>query len=134
MYANRYLPFIGRLLIGLPFLASGLNKLAAYGPTTAFIATSTLPLPPPLSYAGAVAVEIGYGLLVISGFQTRVAATVLALFCLATAAFFHTNFADPNQIFHFIKNLVMTGGLLQLVNYGAGAISVDSWHSKNSTP
>lgn len=132
MYANRYLPFIGRLLIGLPFLVSGLSKLAAYGPTTAFIATSALPLPPPLSYAGAVAVEIGCGLLVIAGFRTRVAATVLALFCLATAAFFHTNFADPNQIFHFIKNLVMTGGLLQVVNYGAGAISVDSRHSKNS--
>ena len=132
MYANRYLPFIGRLLIGLPFLVSGLSKLAAYGPTTAFISTSALPLPPPLSYAGAVAVEIGCGLLVIAGFQTRVAATVLALFCLATAAFFHTNFADPNQIFHFIKNLVMTGGLLQVVNYGAGAISVDNRHSKNS--
>ena len=82
MYANRYLPFIGRLLIGLPFLVSGLSKLAAYGPTTAFIATSALPLPPPLSYAGAVAVEIGCGLLVIAGFRTRVAATVLALFCL----------------------------------------------------
>jgi putative oxidoreductase len=64
--------------------------------------------------------------------RSQVAATVLALFCLATAAFFHTNFADPNQIFHFIKNLVMTGGLLQVVNYGAGAISVDSKHSKNS--
>lgn len=59
---------------------------------------------------------------------------MLALFCLATAAFFHTNFADPNQIFHFIKNLVMTGGLLQVVNYGAGAISVDNRHSKNGAP
>jgi putative oxidoreductase len=51
---------------------------------------------------------------------------VLALFCLATAAFFHTNFADPNQIFHFIKNLVMTGGLLQVVTFGAGAFSIDA--------
>jgi putative oxidoreductase len=45
--------------------------------------------------------------------------------------FFHTNFADPNQIFHFIKNMVMTGGLLQLVVSGAGAISIDDRHSKD---
>ena len=131
MNASRYLPFVGRLFIGLPFLASGLSKLAAYGPTIGLIASSALPLPPPLAYAGAVAVEIGCGLLVIAGYQTRGAAVVLALFCLATAAFFHTNFADPNQIFHFIKNLVMTGGLLQVVTYGAGAISIDNRHSKD---
>jgi putative oxidoreductase len=39
---------------------------------------------------------------------------------------FHTNFADPNQTFHFIKNLIMTGGLLQIVANGAGVISVDN--------
>src|ERR1700732_5065110 len=132
MKAPRYLPFVGRLFIGLPFVVSGLSKLAAYGPTIGLIASSALPLPPPLAYAGAVTVEIGCGLLVIAGYQTRGAAVVLALFCLATAAFFHTNFADPNQIFHFIKNLIMTGGLLQVVNCGAGAISVDNRHSKNS--
>ena len=130
MDAIRYLPFVGRLFVGLPFLMSGLSKLAAYGPTIAFIASSRLPLPPLQSYAGAVAVEIGCGLLIVAGYQARAAAVVLALFCLATAAFFHTNFADPNQIFHFIKNMVMTGGLLQIVTYGAGAISIDNRHSK----
>jgi putative oxidoreductase len=48
--------------------------------------------------------------------------------------FFHTNFADPNQTFHFIKNLVMTGGLLQVVAYGAGALSIDSLISKRRAP
>jgi putative oxidoreductase len=43
---------------------------------------------------------------------------------------FHTDFSNPDQIFHFIKNLVMTGGLLQVVTYGAGALSIDSWLSK----
>src|SRR5580704_2966828 len=66
------------------------------------------------------------GLLIIAGYQTRVVASVLALFCLATAAFFHAHFNDPNQTFHFIKNLVMTGGLLQVVANGAGAISIDN--------
>jgi putative oxidoreductase len=129
MNAIRYLPFAGRLLIGVPFVVSGLGKLAAYGPTVGFIASSALPLPAPLAYVGAVAVEIGCGLLIVAGYQTRIVAVVLALFCLATAAFFHTNFADPNQTFHFIKNLVMTGGLLQVVASGAGAISIDNRHS-----
>jgi putative oxidoreductase len=97
--ATRYLPFVGRLLIGLPFMASGLSKVANYAGTIASIESSTLPLPPPLAYAGAIMVEVGCGLLIVLGYQTRVVAMVFALFCLATAVFFHTNFADPNQTF-----------------------------------
>jgi len=126
MNATRYLPFAGRLLIGLAFATSGLSKLAGYSGTIDLILSSKLPLPAPLAYAGAVAVEIGCGVLMIVGFQTRAAAGVLALFCVATAVFFHTNFADPNQIFHFIKNVVMTGGMLQIVAFGAGAFSIDN--------
>jgi putative oxidoreductase len=130
--ANRYLPFIGRLLIGLPFMASGSSKLAGYDATIGLIASSSLPLPPPLAYVGAVAVEIGCGLLIIAGYRTRLVAGILAAFCFATAIFFHAHFDDPNQTFHFIKNLVMAGGLLQVVTYGAGPISVDNRRSGNS--
>jgi putative oxidoreductase len=132
MKATSYFPFIGRLFIGLPFIASGLSKVFGYSATIGLIEASTLPLPPPLAYAGAIAVELGCGTLVVAGFQTRSVASVLALFCLATAVFFHAHFDDPNQIFHFIKNLVMTGGLLQLVAYGAGPISIDNRYSKGS--
>ena len=131
MNASRYLPFVGRLLIGLPFMMSGLSKVANYAGTIALIQSSTLPLPAPLAYAGAIAVEIGCGLLIILGYQTRIAAAVFCLFCLATAAFFHANFADPNQIFHFLKNLIMTGGLLQVATHGAGALSIDNRLSTN---
>jgi putative oxidoreductase len=134
MNGLRYLPFIGRLFIGLPFMASGLSKVANYAGTIALIKSSTLPLPPPLAYGGAIAVEVGCGLLVIIGYQTRIAAAVFFLFCLATAVFFHANFADPNQTFHFIKNFVMAGGLLQVVAYGAGALSLDSRLSKTRAP
>ncbi len=74
MNATRYLPLVGRMFIGLPFVVSGLSKLAAYGPTIGLIASSILPLPPPLACAGAVTIEIGCGPLVIAGYQTRVAA------------------------------------------------------------
>jgi putative oxidoreductase len=125
MEPNRYLPFVGRLLIGLPFAMSGLSKLAAYGQTTAMIAAVGLPVPP-LAYAMAVAIELGGGLLLIAGFQTRIVATALALFSIATAVSFHNNFADQNQMIHFLKNVMMAGGLLQIVAFGAGAISLDN--------
>ena len=53
-----YLPFVGRVLIGLPFAMSGFGKLAAYGPTTAMIGAVGLPFPP-LAFAVAVARRIG---------------------------------------------------------------------------
>ena len=126
MNATRYLPFAGRLLIGAAFAMSGLSKLAAYDATINLIISSKLPLPAPLAYAGAVVVEVGCGTLMIAGYQARAAASILAMFCVATAVFFHTNFADPDQIFHFIKNVVMTGGLLQIAAFGAGALSIDN--------
>ena len=97
---------------------SGLSKLAAYGATTAMIGAVGLPVPP-LAYAVAVAVELGGGLLLIAGFQTRIVAIALAVFSLATAVSFHSNFADQNQMIHFLKNVMMAGGLLQVVAFGA---------------
>jgi putative oxidoreductase len=125
MIATHYLPFVGRLMIGLPFAMSGLGKLPAYGGTTAMIGAVGLPLPP-LAYAVAVAVELGGGLLLVAGYRARLVATVLAVFALTTALSFHSNFADQNQMIHFLKNVMMAGGLLQIAAFGAGAVSVDS--------
>jgi putative oxidoreductase len=121
----RYVPFAGRLLIGLPFAMSGLSKLAAIGPTTEMIRAAGLPLPP-LALAVPVLIELGGGLLLVAGLRTRVVAAVLVLFALATAVSFHRNFADQNQMIHFLKNVMMAGGLLQIVAFGAGALSVAS--------
>jgi hypothetical protein len=38
---------------------------------------------------------------------------------------------DPSRTLNFIKNLIVTGGLLQIVASGAGAISIDNQHSKD---
>jgi putative oxidoreductase len=133
MSVTRYLPFVGRLFIGIPWLASGFSKVLNYAGTIALIEHSTLPLPPPLAYVGALAVELGCSILIILGYQTRIVAAVFALFCLVTAVCFHANFSDPNQTFHFIKNLIMTGGLLQIVANGAGAISIDNRIFKKQT-
>jgi putative oxidoreductase len=128
---NSYLPFVGRILIGLPFAMSGLSKLAAYGPTTAMIAAAGLPSPP-IAFAVAVAVEFGGGLLLILGYRVRPVALALAVFSLATAFSFHSNFGDQNQMIHFLKNVMMAGGLLQIVAFGAGAISIEQWRRKSA--
>jgi putative oxidoreductase len=120
-----YLAFIGRILIGLPFAMSGLSKLAAYGPTTAKIAAVGLPFPP-LAFAVAVAVELGGGLLLVLGYRVRPVALGLALFSLATAVSFHGDFADQNQTIHFLKNVMMAGGLLQIAAFGAGVVTIDN--------
>jgi putative oxidoreductase len=125
MNATRYLPFAGRLLIGLPFAMSGLGKLGAYGLTTGMIGAAGLPLPP-LAFAVAVAVELGGSILLIAGFRTRLVAAALVLFSLATAVSFHSNFADQNQMIHFLKNVMIAGGLLQIAAFGAGALSIDN--------
>ncbi|MEP9355449.1 DoxX family protein [Xanthobacter sp. KR7-65] len=122
--STTYLPFIGRLLIGGIFVMSGLTKISAYAATTAMISAVGLPFAP-LGWLIALVVEIGVGLLLIIGFRARAAAAVLAVWCLVTAAFFHHDFADQNTMIHFLKNIMLAGGLLQIVHFGAGALSLD---------
>src|ERR1700684_1772252 len=128
METTRYLAFIGRLLIGLPFAMSGLGKLAALGPTTAMIAAVGLPVPP-LAYAVDVVIELGGGLFLVAAYQPRLVAIALAVFAIATAVSFHSNFADQNQMIHFLKNVMMAGGLLQIAAFGGGALSLDNRRS-----
>src|ERR1700737_22107 len=130
MDVTRFLPLIGRLLIGLPFLMSGLGKLTAYGATTAYIGSVGLPLAP-LGWAIAVAFEVGGGLLLILGFRAREVASGLAVFTLATAIFFHHDLADRNQMIHFLKNIMIIGGLLQIAHFGAGRHSLDALRSRD---
>jgi putative oxidoreductase len=125
MFATRYLPFVGRLMIGLPFALSGLSKLGAYSATIGMISAAGLPFPP-LAFTVAVATELGGGLLLIAGYRARYVAAALALFSVATAISFHSNFADQNQMIHFLKNVMMAGGLLQITAFGGGVLSIDN--------
>jgi putative oxidoreductase len=129
--SHRYLPLLGRVLIGAPFILSGLSKLATHEATVGYISSVGLPLPE-VGWIIAIVVELAGGLLLISGYRSRLVALVLALFALATAVFFHRNFADQNQMIHFLKNVMLAGGLLQIVYFGAGPMSIDA--SGNRAP
>ena len=126
---NDYAAAFGRLMIATVFVLSGLGKIAAPAVTQAYIASTGLPLPI-AGYLIAVVVEVAGGLLLAVGYRTTFVATGMAVFTLATAVFFHNNFADQNQMIHFLKNIAIAGGLFQVASFGAGSISIDGLRTK----
>jgi len=115
---------LGRVFISAIFILSGLSKLTAMSGTIGYIEAAGLPLAP-VAFAIAVVVEVVGGIALIAGFKTRWVAGALALFSVVTAFAFHGNLGDQNQFIHFFKNIAMAGGLLQLVAFGGGALSLD---------
>ena len=126
--AQSVLPLIGRILLAVLFLLSGLSKLGNPAGTQGYIASVGLPFPV-LAFVISAVVEIGGGALLLIGYRTRLAAAALAVFTVAAAVFFHHAFGDQNQMIHFMKNLAITGGLLQVIAFGAGAFSLDNRRS-----
>lgn len=116
---------IGRVLMSVIFLLSGFEKLGSFGGTIGYMASEHVPVPE-LAAIVAIVIECVGGLLVLAGYQTRLAALVLAVWSVATALVAHTQFGDVNQMIHFLKNLAMCGGFLQLAAYGAGPWSLDA--------
>lgn len=123
------LALAGRILLAAIFVLSGIGKVADPAGTIAYIGAVGLPLAP-LAFAGAVAVELGGGIALILGYRTRVMASALAMFSVLTAIAFHSNFVDQNQMIHFMKNIAMAGGLLQVIAFGGGRLSLEGRNSK----
>jgi putative oxidoreductase len=78
-----------------------------------------LPLPV-VVWGVAIVIEIGGGLALLLGLQARVAGSVLAAWCFATALVAHTNFSNPDMQIQFMKNVAMAGGFLYVAAFGAG--------------
>jgi putative oxidoreductase len=115
----------GRVLISALFLLSGFGKIAAPAATIGYIQAAGLMLPS-LGFAIALAVEIGAGAAFLLGYRARLAATLMAVFTIGAALGFHRDFSDMNQFVHFMKNVAIAGGLLQIAAFGAGRFSLDA--------
>lgn len=115
---------LGRLLMCAIFIRGGIGKLMAPAATMATFEHLHLPVPG-AAYAIAILVEVGGGILMLLGWRTRPVAVVLAIWCIATAMVAHFHPGDTGQMIHFMKNLCMAGGFLQLAVYGAGRFSLD---------
>ena len=120
--------FIARVFLGQIFLLSGLFKISGYAGTQGYMEAMGVPgMLLPL----VIALEVGGGLAIIAGWQTRLVAVALAAFTLVAAAIFHNNLADQIQMIMFMKNIAITGGFILLAVHGAGGYSFDSRRIKS---
>ena len=116
---------IGRIFVAALFLIACYNKFKGLDGTAAYF--TKLGMPAPSVAAPLIAtIELALGVLIIVGYQTRCAAIGIALFCIIAALIAHTNFADGNQLNHFLKDFAIAGGALAFFVAGAGAYAVDA--------
>jgi putative oxidoreductase len=114
---------VARLFYSSLFVLFGYFKVTAYAATAASMASRGLP--PDLFAIIAIVFELGGGLLMLVGYQTRCVALALAIYTLIAALIAHTHWGDANQLTHFFKNMAIIGGSLAFVASGAGAYSLD---------
>ena len=118
----KVLDLIARIFISGIFLLSGFNKIGNYDGTVGWMESFGLP---GFLLIPAIILEIVAPILIIIGYQTRIAAGALSLFCIATAIIFHNDFSDQMQLIAFMKNLALAGGFLFLVVNGAKGYCLD---------
>ena len=119
---SNLIDLIGRMFISLLFLINGYFKTQNYDGTLDWMESFGIPgfflLP-------AIILEIAAPILIIIGYKTKIAASLLSLFCLTTALIFHTDFSNQMQITSFLKNIALTGGFLFIVVNGSKKFSLD---------
>jgi putative oxidoreductase len=128
---------VGRILLALIFVLSGLNKVMNMSGTAGYMvhAGISAPLVHPALYLS-IAVELGCGLLVMAGLQARLAALIIFLWLIPVTLIFHVAgyyqavqqhqaMAALTQQIMYLKNISMMGGLLLLAGRGPGGLSID---------
>ena len=119
---SNLIDFIGRLLISALFLLSANNKIFSIDGTMSWM--EGYGIPGFLLYP-TIALEIILPLFIIIGYQSKMSAALLALFCLTTAFIFHYDFTDQVQTIAFLKNIGLAGGFLFIVANGTKNWSVE---------
>jgi putative oxidoreductase len=114
--------FAGRAMLALIFVLAGYSKLGNYDGNLAYMASVGVPgfLLPPV-----IALELLGGIALIVGFQVRLIALLLAIFCVSSAVLFHFELADQMQFIMFFKNIAIAGGLLLLSLQAPGPRTLD---------
>lgn len=115
---------VGRVFLAYLFIVAGWGKIGGYAGTAAYMESKGLPGDLLILV---ILLELGGGLAILLGFQTRVVALFLVLFNILTAFMFH---GAPEEATSFMKNIALAGGFLYLVVYGAGRLSIDHFLEK----
>jgi putative oxidoreductase len=119
-----YLPVLARLLMCSLFIWDGVLQLRDPAGTVQYFTSLHVPAPA-IAVWVSIAIHLLGGLAILVGFMIRWAAAVLILLCLGTAFGIHLPAGDMDNMVNFYKNLVMAGGFLYVIAFGAGAISFD---------
>lgn len=127
-YSNA-LSLIGRIFLAVIFLVSGFGKIGGFDGLIGQIASKGFPLPEAFAVA-TIVIEIGVAAMLVFGWKARWAAFLLAVFTAIVTLFFHNFWAVPEaqkmmQQIQFLKNLALIGGLLMVMAFGPGRLSVD---------
>ena len=114
---------LARILISALFLINGIFKITNYDGTLDWMEGYGMP---GVLLIPAIILEILGPILIIIGYQTKITAALLSLFCLATAVIFHNDFSNQMQLTSFLKNIALAGGFLFLVINGSKKFSLDN--------
>tara|TARA_Y100001958_G_scaffold133171_1_gene103160 strand:- start:109 stop:495 length:387 start_codon:yes stop_codon:yes gene_type:complete len=119
---SNFFDLIGRIFISALFLISAYNKILNLEGSMGWMEGYGVPS---FFIYPAIAIEIILPILIIVGYRAKLAAGVLAIFCLITAFLFHFDFSDQSQFISFLKNIGLAGGFLFIVANGTKNWSVD---------
>ncbi|MEK6594194.1 MAG: DoxX family protein [Pseudomonadota bacterium] len=127
---RHYGPLTGRILLALIFLMSGFDKITGFAGTAGFMASKGMPFAEVL-LAGALVFELAGAIMLIVGWRAHWGALLLIVFMIPATLMFHNFWAVDaaqyqNQLNHFLKNVAMVGGLLYVMAFGAGPLSLDN--------
>ena len=116
---------VGRVLLSAIFIQASISKLMNISGTIGYFESLGLLLPSVTIWL-VILVELVGGLMILTGFYTRIAATVLALFCIVTAFIGHSNWGNTMDFQAFMKDIAIAGGFFYVAAAGAGIISLDT--------
>ena len=127
--SNATLLLLARLFIAAVFLVAGARKALGYAATVGYFTKLGFPAADVFAVI-AIVIELGAGLMLLMGWRTRWAAWALIVFVAVATVMAHRFWQVDaaqygNQLNHFLKNIAVIGGLLYVVTFGPGRISVD---------
>lgn len=113
---EKYAPYVGRVLLGLIFLMSGIGKIFDWQATAGYMSSMGMPWIP-FFFVGAILLEIAGGTSLIFGYRPRCGALALILFLIPTTLIFHAfwnyqGMENKIQMISFMKNLSILGALI----------------------
>lgn len=124
-----YGPLVGRVLLALIFIIAGFGKITGFEGTVGYMQAYNMPMTQVLAVI-AIIIELAGGIMIAVGWKARWGAAAIFIFVLVASVIFHAFWAVPAdqaqlQNILFMKNLAIMGGMLYIIVYGSGPLSVD---------